>query len=169
MSKTVLFQTFQFSKTTQFSSIWPYEVLQFWVRVNLGAMVMKGYSLFPKAPSILEPHQQIFLYYIQNTCWKSLTPLQKSSRCILQFQPTEQYTKSFQIIQFSIGAQFSSFRPVDRALSDATTLGQSEAGNNDIEGLLPITPNSSISEASPSDSLCHIRTLVRGSYTSAWK
>ena len=29
-------------------------------RVDLGAMAMKGYSTFPKAPTLLEPHHQIF-------------------------------------------------------------------------------------------------------------
>ena len=44
--------------------------------------------------------------------WGGLTPLQKCSRCILQPQPTEQYTElniksfSFQIIQFSLRMQF---------------------------------------------------------------
>ena len=28
-------------------------------RVNLGAMVMKEYSIFPKGPALLEPHPQI--------------------------------------------------------------------------------------------------------------
>ena len=28
-------------------------------RVDLGAMAMKGYSAFPKAPVLLEPHHQI--------------------------------------------------------------------------------------------------------------
>ena len=28
-------------------------------RVDLGAMAVKGYSAFPKAPALLEPHQQI--------------------------------------------------------------------------------------------------------------
>ena len=31
--------------------------LQF--KVYLGAMAMKGYSAFPKAPALLEPHHQI--------------------------------------------------------------------------------------------------------------
>ena len=57
--KTVLFQTIQFSLSTQFSSIWPYQVLPLQVRVDLGAMAMKGYSSFPKAPELLEPHHQI--------------------------------------------------------------------------------------------------------------
>ena len=60
--KTVLFQTIQFSISTQFSSIWPigpYQVLQLRDRVDLGAMVMKGYSAFSKAPVLVEPHHQI--------------------------------------------------------------------------------------------------------------
>ena len=28
-------------------------------RVDLGAMAMKGYSAFPKAPALLKPHHQI--------------------------------------------------------------------------------------------------------------
>ena len=30
-------------------------------RVDLGAMAMKGYSAFPKAPALLEPHHQIVI------------------------------------------------------------------------------------------------------------
>ena len=37
----------------------PYQMYLFRARVDLGAMVMKGYSAFPKAPASLEPHQQI--------------------------------------------------------------------------------------------------------------
>ena len=36
-------------------------MLQLWARVDLGAMVMKGYSTFPKAPALLEPHHPIIL------------------------------------------------------------------------------------------------------------
>ena len=39
--------------------IGPYQVLPLWARVDLGAMVMKGYSAFSKAPALLEPHHQI--------------------------------------------------------------------------------------------------------------
>ena len=31
-----------------------------WARVDLGAMAMKGYSAFPKAPALLESHHEIF-------------------------------------------------------------------------------------------------------------
>ena len=35
--------------------IGPYQVLPLRARVDLGAMAMKGYSAFPKAPALLEP------------------------------------------------------------------------------------------------------------------
>ena len=38
----------------------PYQGLPLQDRVDLGAMVMKGYSTFPKTPALLEPHHQIF-------------------------------------------------------------------------------------------------------------
>ena len=34
------------------------------VRVDLGVMLIKGYSAFPKAPTLLEPHHQIVLFYL---------------------------------------------------------------------------------------------------------
>ena len=36
--------------------IGPYQVLPLRARVDLGAMAMKGYSVFPKALALLEPH-----------------------------------------------------------------------------------------------------------------
>ena len=65
--QTVLFQTIQFSISTQFKcqtvlfdpEIGPYQVLALWARVDLGVMTMKGYSVFPKAPALLKPHHQI--------------------------------------------------------------------------------------------------------------
>ena len=68
----------------------PYQVLPFRVSVDLGAMAMKGYSAFPKAPALLEPHYQTVLCHIQDTRWGGLTLLQRCSRCILQPQPTGQ-------------------------------------------------------------------------------
>ena len=59
-------------------------------RADLRTMAMKGYSAFPKAPALLEPHHQIVLCHIQDTCWGGLSPLQRSSRCILQPQLTGQ-------------------------------------------------------------------------------
>ena len=56
----VLFQTIQFSISTLVLFdlyIGPYLVLQ--PRVDLGAMTMKGYSAFFKAPALLESHHQI--------------------------------------------------------------------------------------------------------------
>ena len=60
MSKTFLFQAIQFSQTIQFNismplvlfnpQIWPYQVLPYRARVDLGAMAIKRCSAFPKAP-----------------------------------------------------------------------------------------------------------------------
>ena len=46
-------------------------------RVNLGAVTMKGYSTFPKAPALLEPHPQIVLYHIQETHGRGGLTLQR--------------------------------------------------------------------------------------------
>ena len=46
-----------------------------------------------------------------------------------------------------------SFRHIDRALQGATTLGLSEPGSNDNEGVLCIPQTSNITGASPSDCL----------------
>ena len=52
---------------------------------------MKGYSAFLKPPAIMEPHHQIVQYHIQDSRWVGvLAPLQRSSQCILQSQPTGQ-------------------------------------------------------------------------------
>ena len=62
-------------------------------------------------------------------------------------------TALFQIVQFSISTQFSSIRPMDRTLSDATTPGQSEPRSVGNEGVSCISQSSSITEISPSDCL----------------
>ena len=36
-----------------------YQVVSLWVRVDLGAMAMNGYSALPKAPALLESHHLI--------------------------------------------------------------------------------------------------------------
>ena len=62
MSKTVLFQTIQFSISIPLVQlnpyIGPYQVLLRQARVDLGAMAMKECSVFPKAPALLGPHHQ---------------------------------------------------------------------------------------------------------------
>ncbi len=40
-------------------SLWLGVVAPDRARVDRGAMTMKGYSAFPKAPALLEPHYQI--------------------------------------------------------------------------------------------------------------
>ena len=62
-------------------------------------------------------------------------------------------TVLFQIIQFSIGTQFSSIWPIDRTLSSATTPDQSGTGSDGNEGVLHIPQSSSITGTSPSDCL----------------
>ena len=59
-----------------------------WVRVDLGAIAMKEYSTFPKLQHYW--NLTIRLCHIQGTHCQSLTPLQKTSQCILQPQPTGQ-------------------------------------------------------------------------------
>ena len=39
--------------------IGPYQLLPLRPTVDVGAMAMKGYSVFLKAPALLEPHHQI--------------------------------------------------------------------------------------------------------------
>ena len=43
----------------QYVTIGLYQVLPLWVRVDMGAMVMKRHFAFPKAPALEEPHHQI--------------------------------------------------------------------------------------------------------------
>ena len=46
-------------------------MLPLWARVNLGAIAIKRYSAFPKAPDLLEPHYQIVLCHILDTFGES--------------------------------------------------------------------------------------------------
>ena len=64
--------------------------------------------------------------------------------------------------------QFSSIQPIDRAISDATTPGQSGPGSDGNEGLLCIPQSSSINGTTLSDCLVSYsgHSLV-GSYPSA--
>ena len=47
--------------------------------------------------------------------------------------------------------QFSSIWPIDKTLSGATTMGQSEHGSDGNKGVLRIPQSSSITGTSPSD------------------
>ena len=62
-------------------------------------------------------------------------------------------TVLFQTIQFSISRLFSSIWSIDKTLSGATTLGQSEPGSDGNEEVLSISQSSSITGASSSDCL----------------
>ena len=71
-------------------------------------------------------------------------------------------TAPFQTIQFSMSRKFSSIWPIDRALSGATTPGQSWPGSDGNEGVLCIPQ--SIIGTWPSDCLVSYPgyLLVRG-------
>ena len=72
------------------------------------------------------------------------------------------------MIQFSISIQFSSIWPVDRALSGATTSGQSGPGSDGNEGVLCIPQSSSITGTSSLDCLVsYSGHSLGGSYSSA--
>ena len=62
-------------------------------------------------------------------------------------------TELFQAIQLSISTQFSFIWPINRTLSGATTLGQSQPGSKGNEGVFRIPQSFSITVASPSDCL----------------
>ena len=68
----------------------PYQMLPLWVRVDPGAMRMKGHSAFPKDLALREYHYQIVKCHIQDTrCGVGcFTPLQRCSWYILQPKPT---------------------------------------------------------------------------------
>ena len=66
-------------------------------------------------------------------------------------------TVVFKIIQFSISTQFISIRPIDRTLSDVTTLDQSGPGSDGYEGVLCIPQSSGVTGAPPSDCLVYIK------------
>ena len=57
-------------------------------RVDQGAMAMKGYFAFPKALTLLEPHNQVAKCHIRGTHWVGvgLTPLQRCNLCIVKPQ-----------------------------------------------------------------------------------
>ena len=72
MIKQFCFKQIQVSISSQFKGqtilfdpkTGPYQVLPLSARVGLGAMTMKGYSLFPKAPALLEPRLRLFSCHI---------------------------------------------------------------------------------------------------------
>ena len=92
MSKQFYFKQFSLAYVNSLvivkSLIGPYQVLPFWVRVDLGEMAIKGFSSFSKAPALMESPHQIAKCHIQDTRWRNLASLQRSSQCILQPQPT---------------------------------------------------------------------------------
>ena len=82
-------------------------------RVDLGAMAMKEYSAFPKAPALLEPHHQIVSCHIQDTLYGGGSYPSAEVQSVYSTAPADWaihrfkcQTVLFQIIQFSISTQF---------------------------------------------------------------
>ena len=67
-----------------------YQVLPLRVRLNLGAMVMKGCPHSPKPQHHWNLTIRLFSVISRTLVWWGLTPLQRCSRCILQPQPIKQ-------------------------------------------------------------------------------
>ena len=85
--------------------------------------------------------------------------------CFTQFNSK---TVRSQTILFSVITQFISIWPLDKTLSNATTPGQSEFRSDGSERALRIPHISSITEASPSNSLMsHPGHTLEESYPSA--
>ena len=116
--KIVLFQAIQFTISIKFSSIWAIDrTLSGTSTPNQkvpGSGVNEGVVYIPQISSITETFPsdcQVFSIISRTLDGGGLTPLQKSSWCILQPQPTGQYTELnvkvvlFQTIQFSISTQ----------------------------------------------------------------
>ena len=81
----------------------PYQVPLRRARVDLETMAMKGCSVFPKAPALLEPHHQIVSCHIRTLVWaEAFTLLQRCSRCILQPQPTGQCDRGLIVVLYSV-------------------------------------------------------------------
>ena len=76
----------------------PCQVLPLWARVDLGAMAMKGYSTFPKAPALVEPcHQKIdvtsmTLGGILPLCRDAVSVFYSTSQLVAQSAGAAEYT-----------------------------------------------------------------------------
>ena len=95
MSTAVLFQTTQFSISTQFSSIWPRDRTLI-CATTLGQSASgrdsnKEVLHIPQSSGNTGTSSLHFLCHIQDTRLWDLTPLQRSSQCIWQLQPTRQW------------------------------------------------------------------------------
>ena len=81
-------------------------------RVYQGAMAIKGYSAFPKPPSLLESHNQIVYCPIQDTRWwgsytsAAVQSVYSTAPCDRVIHRVNVKTVLFRIIQFSISTQF---------------------------------------------------------------
>ena len=76
---SIQFYLKQFSLASEHSlvlfdpSIGPYQILSLRARVDLGVMVVSGYSTFPKAAAQLEPNHQIVSCHFPDTRWREVS------------------------------------------------------------------------------------------------
>ena len=62
-------------------------------RGDLKAMAMKEYSVFPKAPALVEPHNQIVLCHIQDTrcvCVEGRSYFSAEKQSVYSTTPTDE-------------------------------------------------------------------------------
>ena len=119
-------------------------------RVNLGVMAMKGYSAFPEASALLEPHHQIVLCHISTLIGTCLNPRQRCRRCILQPKPTGQsmYELNVQCLYEFISSFFRLFSISDSyEIYNNTNIGTWWMGT--WLNILPSTKPLSITGKSP--------------------
>ena len=64
-------------------------MIPLWVRVDVGAMAMKEYSAFPKAPILLESHHQIVWCHIQDTDYEGVLLLCRDAICLYNKAPAD--------------------------------------------------------------------------------
>ena len=57
----------------------PNQVLPLGLRVDLGVMAMEGYSAFPKAPALMEPHHQVVYSVISRALVVRILPLSRDA------------------------------------------------------------------------------------------
>ena len=88
IQKTVLFQTTQFNISTHFSSIWPIDRTVWCYHFGTYWIAMKRYFAFPKAPSLLEPHHQIVYCHISGHSFGKFYPSEEK-QLMYSIAPTD--------------------------------------------------------------------------------
>ena len=88
-----------------------YQVLPRRGRVDLGAMAMKGCSVYPKSPALLEPHHQIVYSHVRTLVgglypYAEVQSVDSTAPADWAIHRVKRQTFLFQIIQFNINTKF---------------------------------------------------------------